>query len=424
MPITRQRFEFLEGTRGIAALQVVILHYCAVFLSYFAKVGGPTHYQWESDLRGTPLFFLADGYTAVCVFFLMSGFVLAPSFIDPRLSVLKQAIKRFIRLFLPVSAAVILAIALSLAIPSVKVEVVQLSQSPWVSALFENALTPASLLKEFLASSTILGYEGISLFSGLVGLSPRPILSPVKISVNPPLWTIHIEFWCSIALIAVGYTCRKFPKHVFGPLFVLVLWLSGTHWLSLFLIGFAAYLGRHALLGKMSTMKVTLGLLFLTAGLYFSTCVDAAEFNIALSAISAFSLLKAGSAAQLQSEFSAVLILAGVVLLPPVRLALSGGVPMWLGKISFSLYLVHFPILFTVGFPVFLGLIHYFPYGVAAALTFVSVGAMTIVVAYAFQKFIDRTAIQISRKVTGRLDEPKVFSDAFPRRSQAPRERG
>jgi len=83
---TRDKFQFVEGTRGIAALQVVVLHYCASFLPAFARVGTVTHFDWESRFGRTPLFFLADGYTAVFIFFLMSGFVLAPSLTSSSLS--------------------------------------------------------------------------------------------------------------------------------------------------------------------------------------------------------------------------------------------------------------------------------------------------------------------------------------------------
>jgi peptidoglycan/LPS O-acetylase OafA/YrhL len=312
-----------------------------------------------------------------------------------------QMIKRFIRLFLPVTAAVLLAIGLSLAIPSVKDSVAHISYSAWADALFRNALTPASLVKELIASSMILGYDGVSIFSSLARLSPRPIFSPMTVSMDPPLWTIHIEFWCSIGLIAVGYAYRRFAKRLFWPFFTFVCWVSGTSWFSLFLIGFATHQCLNSLPAAPSAPKSAFGVLLGAAGIYFSTCVDPANFDAPLAIISKFTFFKAGNGAQLQSEFSAVLILASVVFLPTIRRLLSSAVPMWLGKISFSLYLIHFPILFTVGFQVFIRLARYFSYGIAATLTFVMVGALTLLISHAFQKLIDQKAIHISRKATG-----------------------
>ena len=59
---------YLEGLRGIAAMQVVLLHFVTGFLPNTAQ------HSWP------PLRVLFDGHTAVYVFFLISGAVLAPSF--------------------------------------------------------------------------------------------------------------------------------------------------------------------------------------------------------------------------------------------------------------------------------------------------------------------------------------------------------
>jgi peptidoglycan/LPS O-acetylase OafA/YrhL len=59
---------YLEGLRGIAAMQVVLLHFVTGFLPDTAQHAWP------------PLRVLFDGHTAVYVFFLISGAVLTPSF--------------------------------------------------------------------------------------------------------------------------------------------------------------------------------------------------------------------------------------------------------------------------------------------------------------------------------------------------------
>ena len=59
---------YLEGLRGIAAMQVVLLHFVTGFLPNTAQHAWP------------PLRVLFDGHTAVYVFFLISGAVLTPSF--------------------------------------------------------------------------------------------------------------------------------------------------------------------------------------------------------------------------------------------------------------------------------------------------------------------------------------------------------
>src|SRR5580692_12926717 len=93
------KVQYLEGLRGAAAVQVVLLHFVTAFLPDTAEHGAPA------------LRVLFDGHTAVYVFFLISGAVLTPSFARgggwPR-----QIAKRLIRLGLPIAVAAIVALAL------------------------------------------------------------------------------------------------------------------------------------------------------------------------------------------------------------------------------------------------------------------------------------------------------------------------
>ena len=56
------RLQYLEGVRGIAAMQVVLLHFVTGFLPETAQHAWP------------PLRVLFDGHTAVYVFFLLRHF--------------------------------------------------------------------------------------------------------------------------------------------------------------------------------------------------------------------------------------------------------------------------------------------------------------------------------------------------------------
>ena len=65
------KVQYLEGLRGIAAMQVVLLHFVSGFMPDTAQHAWP------------PLHVLYDGHTAVYVFFLISGTVLTPSLHGP-----------------------------------------------------------------------------------------------------------------------------------------------------------------------------------------------------------------------------------------------------------------------------------------------------------------------------------------------------
>jgi peptidoglycan/LPS O-acetylase OafA/YrhL len=80
IPTSGENFDFIEGTRGLAALIVILGHYSSTFLPAFYGLNANPHFQWESALAHSPAFVFAHPELAVYIFFLMSGFVLAGSF--------------------------------------------------------------------------------------------------------------------------------------------------------------------------------------------------------------------------------------------------------------------------------------------------------------------------------------------------------
>lgn len=97
------RFHELDSLRGVAACTVVLHHFWlamgdAVFLA-----------MWHSPLR-----FLVDGHDAVILFFVLSGFVLALPFEhNPKLAYWKFIVKRICRIYLPYLGALFIAVAMN-----------------------------------------------------------------------------------------------------------------------------------------------------------------------------------------------------------------------------------------------------------------------------------------------------------------------
>lgn len=112
------RLEVLDSIRGVAAV-VVVIHHCLLtqpaFSDYFFSTWGtePASFmQWV--LFKTPLRLVWDGYEAVTLFYVLSGLVLALPWIQgrpPAYSV--YAIKRVCRIYLPYLAAIGIAATLS-----------------------------------------------------------------------------------------------------------------------------------------------------------------------------------------------------------------------------------------------------------------------------------------------------------------------
>jgi len=107
------RIAYLESIRGLAALQVLLLHFFAAFapgLVFPMATGSGI----AAAIHLSPFFFLYDGYSAVYIFFALSGYVLTRSFERHLAQPAAQVLARIVRLGLPAVAATLIAAAVML----------------------------------------------------------------------------------------------------------------------------------------------------------------------------------------------------------------------------------------------------------------------------------------------------------------------
>jgi peptidoglycan/LPS O-acetylase OafA/YrhL len=389
------KLAFIEGIRGIAACQVVLLHYCAALLPVLARVGGAGHFDAEQALARSPLFALIDGYSAVYLFFVMSGFVLAGSFLRTPRAVPMLAAKRLLRLFLPVAAAFAIGVLLMAALPQAREAALQHSRSDWLAALGHNPLGAAALLRDGLLNSMLVGYQGSSIFDGAASvLAPAPIAG----AINAPTWTLHAEFWGSMLVLLLALAYRRVPRLLFWCGCAALVVTLGTSHFSLFLLGFFLYTQHAALLAARGPLATVGGALLFGLGVMICVSKDSPALAALDAGARALGLGHAQSDFHWQSQAGAALMFVGVLLNAPLRRCFAGAPAQWLGKLSFSVYLLHFPILLTVGCLVFAWLA---PTSYALAVM-ASLGAgigLTFAAALLFERHVDRRAVAWSRRM-------------------------
>ncbi|MCP8464441.1 acyltransferase [Pseudomonas sp. ZM23] len=386
----KEQFEFINGIRGLAALQVVLLHFCAIFFPAFARVAQEGNYPLESVLSHTPLFFLIDGYTAVFIFFLMSGFVLAGAFDNKVQQLPAQTLKRFIRLFLPVAVSAVFALGLFFAFQGAKEHTQAVTGSPWAAWLYHIDTAPLALLREIGLNSMLLGYGGQSIFSNWSVLS----LPAISTSSNPPLWTLHIEFWGSLLVLFLAAARNLLARSVFIGIFCCALLVTGTGQFSLFLLGFVAYHSRERWLSR--EFNPTIGIILLFIGVLMSSLLGTWASGTLLRALASITYAQATSPEQFRDILTAIVIMLGICLSSPLRRLASARPLRWLGKISFSLYLVHFPILFTLGCSVFNVVFTRSTMLPAILTTFIVILPLLLLIASLFERYVDQPAIRLA----------------------------
>ena len=109
-----RKIGYLDGLRGVAAFEVVFHHFIlAFFPAMFLAPGVTTHFAGdiEAQLSASPLNLLWDGNFSVCLFFVLSGYVLSHKFFLRKEHEIAtaSAVKRYFRLALPVAFSVFLA---------------------------------------------------------------------------------------------------------------------------------------------------------------------------------------------------------------------------------------------------------------------------------------------------------------------------
>lgn len=324
------RFRSLDGLRGIAALVVVLYHVFEIARPYLIMRSGPapldglTPYSWWMT---TPASILVAGPQAVYVFFVLSGLVLTlPVIRNPRFDWISYYPRRIARLYLPALASLAFAVLLVALIPRVG------NQEPPGSWILRFALT--------------LNPAGIAREATLTTISPM---------YNGPLWSLYLEVAFSVLL----------------PAFVAFAVLTRRWWWASVLVALASVcygsevddVGFRLLplffLGSMMAVK-------LEQLVEIASRINQRRFREVVWA----ALLLLGLALLIPSVFIPSLLtiehgwtyinlgwLVGATLLvfvafgsPAASTVLESRVFAWLGKISFSLYLVHVPILLGLAF--------------------------------------------------------------------------
>jgi peptidoglycan/LPS O-acetylase OafA/YrhL len=322
------RLRSLDGLRGVAAA-VVVVHHALLLVptlsdAYLAPGGLPADAPWFAALAVySPLHLLWAGGEAVLLFFVLSGLVLTMPAVRPGFSWVAYYPRRVVRLYLPVVAAVALTALTLMVVPRT-----QTGQfGGWVNGHVES-YGLGSLARD------------VTLVSGTSG-------------VITPLWSLQWEVLFSIFLpvfVAVALLLRRrlwMSAVVAGAAVIAgdVLDRPALFYLGAFAVGTALTLAWPRLQDAVAALRgrgraaiawVGFGVaaVYLTVGRWIVLDPDSATSELA-------------SPGALTVLGAAMLVIAGG-LCPPVQRVLETRVAQWLGRISFSLYLLHETVLLTI----------------------------------------------------------------------------
>ncbi|MGJ4891359.1 acyltransferase family protein [Bradyrhizobium sp. HKCCYLRH3099] len=370
-----RRLAYLDGLRGVAAFVVLIGHSWQMFSQPISS------YQANDGISALPavllkiIGLLANSNSAVCIFFLLSGYVLADFAQATKLSLPAQIVRRYLRLAVPILITSTLAYVLL----------------RW--GLFRNAESArifgewAGMWYRFDPSFQAMAYEA------LVGT-----FTSGSNTYNPNLWTMHPEILgsCYVLLINPVAQSRRWRAALYACVIAVYLW----DYLPLFVIG--AFLREYDPIVQRLSRLPWIPAALCTVGFYFCTLPDSppgGKLQV-LYPILSFSY----DNGRIGHSIGAVLLLTGVAASQRAQRSLASRPARWLGNISFTLYLIHVPILCSFGAWLIVTLA---PQGstFAAAIGLPLTLTLCLAASAALTPWVDGGAVTLSRQVGRRLDD-------------------
>ena len=330
---TEARLDYLDSIRGVAAFAVVSYHcwLAAGARERLGVMGAP----WS--LAALPLRAIASlfemGRAAVMLFFVLSGFVLARSLLHSNASYAGYAIKRLLRIYPAFLIAVVLSYLVHRAIGV---------PHPDASVLMMRVNNPGLSALDLLQTLALWGTsESVNL-----DLVTWSLVHELRISLLLPLilWSIQwARGWSVAAYAALSLACTLWLWHATGKVaygfvedsFSQTVVVSG-YFVVFFAAGAWLAIERQRVAQTVQTVPLSFKfVLAMLCGLIFLKADRGAE--------------AAATPIVDYAHGAAALGIIALVSGTPRFIAALGRLHLrWLGRVSYSLYLLHLPVLYVV----------------------------------------------------------------------------
>lgn len=306
--------------RGLAALNVLLAHFVAAFFpsllldNYPGITSHPQNYKWLHVLQLPGLNIIYNGHFAVILFFIISGYVLSEKHNTEKFQnrLRCRFWGRFFRL-----------------IPLLFVTFIISFIFIHIDFYFNNDVTllepKLDWIGHFMPEVSFLEFVEISLFKGILFGDGR---------INPPIWTISIELYGS--LLILGFLIISNKRNILikmSAIFLIIIIVTPQNFI--YIVCF--FMG--SLLKFFDKKFDKLHIAILLIGLYFGSYQYNSVFYKFLPSIGII-----GNEKDFYNMIGAIILFIFSIS-GKINFLLLSKPAIFLGKISYSLYMIHFIIL-------------------------------------------------------------------------------
>jgi peptidoglycan/LPS O-acetylase OafA/YrhL len=316
-----KRIKELDSIRGLAALTVVFGHFCLMLPSL------------PNSIKFSPLRFLWAGGEAVIVFYVLSGFVLSMALYHSKTNYWGYLIKRFVRIYIPYYFWIIITFALFILFSPYEVDGLR----DWFYDRWQGSITKIDIINHFVLLNNFFTENYNPVIWSLAQEMRISIVFPLLFLLFYKLsWKKTILFALSFSLISVFLNMLHIGKAegFYNG------YADTLHFTSMFMVGMLLFKHQEKLIYLYRNMKkfnkgflIALGIiLYLYSILIYGFSRNDTTFllkdwgvviGVSIFIIMAMSNLK-------------------------VKAFLNKSVFVYLGEISYSIYLCHFPIMMVL----------------------------------------------------------------------------
>jgi peptidoglycan/LPS O-acetylase OafA/YrhL len=387
-----KRYRELDSLRGIASLTVVF-HHCLLTVPIF--LAAHYHSQINSTLvkvlAYSPLHIIWAGHEAVILFFVLSGFVLSLPFLNQNsFDYRDYIIKRFCRIYIPYIVSIIISGVLFTLIKDNEPN----SFSDWFNMMWSKPITLDTVLDYVLMQGfdshnlntvtwSLVHEMRISLFLPLLFI---PVIKlDWKRSLTLCIF-VTLSLWVILLNLSVLINNEKLSSLIYS--------ISNTfYYSSLFVIGavFAKYKSFINILYNRTNKTIKSFLIVICLLLYSCEWVFPGLGKLKYS-YSLFNISLFNSLTDFLIVISVLILFTFTLNSPSLQKVLGNKYLLFLGKISYSLYLVHILVL--------LSFIYIAKDTLPIAVLLMCVPFISIITAVLYYKFIELPSIKLANKFT------------------------
>ena len=361
------QLDYINGLKGIGAGIVYLCHFVfAFYYGMYSLEGADCHLPGNLDIMigQSPLNILFSGNFAVRLFLVMSGYVLCFGYFQTRdkkrLAI--SAGKRYIRLLPPILVSNVLICLLMYLGAFGNVAVSELTGSLWLAGF--NRCEP-NILDALLEAVFGCFFLGTNQYNGVLWTIPFLFLGALL--VYGCEWLFGEKKWRYLiyAVLGIGLLLTDYAGIFYGFVLCDIIYTQPK------------------LVEWMKKQKFFLWLVFLL-GVYLSSYPSA---GIHLEG-TIYGILGVPRVVLFHLA-GALLLVFGVLMLEPLQKFFGLSVFVKLGKLSYSLYLVHFPVIATAGCGLFRLFYGKLPYHGAVICTFAVTTVLVLLISAGFSKYVE-----------------------------------